>query len=90
MNAMWRAFLLSAGALAFVIYFYVGPFIRKWRIFPVHYVDRSIEIKPELDRFIEQAKALDKNDLLFQQRVYTLVGLVICPNPQEKMGHVFW
>ena len=34
-------------------------------------------------------KALDKNDPLFQQRVYTLVELVICPNPQEKMGHVF-
>jgi hypothetical protein len=43
----------------------------------------SLEIREEIDNFIQQVRQLDQDDPLFHQRVYTLIGLEYSPSIEK-------
>ena len=49
----------------------------------------SIEIRREMDEFIEQVQDLDADDPLFHQRIYTLIGLPYSPRIEKSYWDIF-
>ena len=49
----------------------------------------SAEIREEIDNFLTQVEAMDSEDTLFHQRVYTLIGLPYSPDIEKKYWNIY-
>lgn len=49
----------------------------------------SLTIQQELQDFIDEVGRLDKEDQLFHQRVYTLIGLEYSPEKKQSFWNIF-